>query len=59
MKHYARVIDGFVTEAIDLPDGLTPSQIFDPIAAAEFIEAPAEVIFGWTYVDGEFIAPAV
>lgn len=52
--HYVYLTNSVVTDQCRVD----PFSIFDPDYAAGFIEAPDEVTFGWSLVDGEWTPPA-
>ena len=52
--HYVYLTNTFVTDQAQV----NPFTIFSAPYAEQFIEAPDEVTFGWSFVNGEWIAPA-
>lgn len=52
---YARLIDGLVADVISAD----PTELFHPLIAAEFVEAPDDVAPGWTLDGDVWTAPAV
>lgn len=52
--HYVYLTNTIVTDQAQVD----PFSIFSAPYAAQFIEAPDEVTFGWSFVNGEWIAPA-
>ena len=51
--HYVYLTDNVVTDQAQVD----PFCIFSQGYAAGFIEAPDEVTFGWSLVDGEWVSP--
>lgn len=51
--HYVYLTDNIVTDQAQID----PFKVFAPSYAVQFIEAPDEVTFGWTYKNGEFSPP--
>ena len=51
--HYVYLTNNIVTDQAQVD----PFTIFSANYAEQFIEAPSEVTFGWSYGDVEFIAP--
>lgn len=52
--HYVYLTDSVVTDQSQVD----PYQVFNEGYAAQFIEAPDEVTFGWKQEGGEWIAPS-
>jgi hypothetical protein len=59
MARYARVQNSVVVEAIDLPAGKTPANIFANAAAQDWRAADPEVVVGWVDVGGVLTAPVI
>lgn len=57
MKKYARVLNGKVIEVVNAPDGFTPSDLFHPSIAKDFMECGAEVSAGWVRDENGFSNP--
>lgn len=51
--HYVYLTDSVVTDQAQVD----PYTIFNQDYASQFIEAPDEVTFGWSQVDGQWVAP--
>lgn len=52
--HYVYLTNSFVTDQCQID----PFSVFNPGYASQFIEAPDEVTFGWTLVNGQWHEPA-
>lgn len=58
MKHYARVIDGLVSEApVSLPDEIRLEDVFHPDVVAAFVPCGEEVREGWRKEGDVFVEP--
>jgi hypothetical protein len=53
--HYVYLTNTIVTDQAQVD----PFSIFSAPYAEQFIEAPDEVTFGWSLVDGEWVAPPI
>ena len=53
--HYVLVLDSVVTDQCQI----NPYDVFSQSYASNFIEAPDEVTFGWSLINGEWVAPYV
>lgn len=51
--HYVYLTNSVVTDQAQVD----PFAIFNESYASQFIEAPDEVTFGWSQVDGQWVAP--
>lgn len=51
--HYVYLTDNIVTDQAQID----PFKVFASSYAEQFIEAPDEVTFGWTYENGQFVPP--
>ena len=51
--HYVYLTDNVVTDQAQID----PYIIFSPEYASQFIEAPDEVTFEWSQIDGNWVAP--
>lgn len=51
--HYVYLTDNVVTDQAQID----PYSVFGAEYASQFIEVPDEVTFGWTLVDGGWVAP--
>lgn len=53
---YPRVVNGIVVEAVELPDGLRPEDVYHPDIAADFRAPVEDVAAGWVE-DGDGYSP--